>query len=177
MSKQARISPTPIDSVLDSLDAVAQSAHGYVARCPAHDDRRLSLSIDETANGIVLIHCHAGCSCKEVVAAIGLRKSDLFPSAAMYPYEDEKGRLIYQVIRYPNKRFRVRSTNASGSWRWSMEGVRRVLYRVPEVLSAIEREQTILVTEGEKDLETCSSIVGSSRTRVLRSPRKFAFTL
>ena len=31
------------------------------ARCPAHDDRRPSLSVSDGLDGRVLVHCHAGC--------------------------------------------------------------------------------------------------------------------
>ncbi len=34
---------------------------GWMARCPAHDDRKPSLSIREGDHGKVLVCCHAGC--------------------------------------------------------------------------------------------------------------------
>jgi len=33
---------------------------GWLARCPAHDDKEPSLSLSD-ARGKVLVHCHAGC--------------------------------------------------------------------------------------------------------------------
>ena len=33
---------------------------GWMARCPAHDDRAPSLSIRDADDGKVLVHCHAG---------------------------------------------------------------------------------------------------------------------
>lgn len=50
----------------------------WSARCPAHEDRSPSLSIADD-NGKVLIHCHAGCSPADIVAAVGMNISDLFP--------------------------------------------------------------------------------------------------
>ncbi len=44
-----------------------------MARCPAHDDRAPSLSIDETSNGKVLVRCHAGCSQHDVIDALKAR--------------------------------------------------------------------------------------------------------
>ena len=32
-----------------------------MARCPAHDDRKPSLSIRDADDGKVLVRCHAGC--------------------------------------------------------------------------------------------------------------------
>lgn len=51
----------------------------WVARCPGHEDRRPSLSVREISDGRVLVHCFAGCSVCQVVAAVGLELSDLFP--------------------------------------------------------------------------------------------------
>lgn len=51
----------------------------WQARCPAHDDKGPSLSIRETDDGRVLVHCFAGCSVHEIVQAAGLELADLFP--------------------------------------------------------------------------------------------------
>jgi hypothetical protein len=44
-----------------------------MARCPAHDDREPSLSICESGDGRMLVHCHAGCSQERVVGALRSR--------------------------------------------------------------------------------------------------------
>src|SRR5262245_4827717 len=49
---------------------------GWTAGCPAHKDRTPSLAIHER-NGRVLVHCHAGCSQADVIAA--LRARGLWP--------------------------------------------------------------------------------------------------
>jgi hypothetical protein len=54
-------------------------ASGWTARCPAHDDRNPSLSISISKDGKTLVHCHAGCSQPDVIAALaglGLWNSD-----------------------------------------------------------------------------------------------------
>ena len=43
---------------------------GWMARCPAHDDREPSLSIRDVEDGKVLVHCHAGCDQARVIAAL-----------------------------------------------------------------------------------------------------------
>jgi putative DNA primase/helicase len=43
---------------------------GWMARCPAHDDRTPSLSIGEAADGKVLVKCHAGCPQVKVITAL-----------------------------------------------------------------------------------------------------------
>lgn len=66
--------------VISRLDAVKQTGSGrWLARCPAHEDRHASLSIRELEDGRVLIHDFAGCHVDEVLSAIGMSVSDLFP--------------------------------------------------------------------------------------------------
>lgn len=48
-------------------------ACGWVARCPAHDDSRPSLSIRATDDGRVLVRCFAGCHQEDVIAALRAR--------------------------------------------------------------------------------------------------------
>jgi hypothetical protein len=50
-----------------------------MGRCPAHKDRRASLSLRELDDGRVLLHCFAGCEVDAVVSAMGLQMEDLFP--------------------------------------------------------------------------------------------------
>jgi CHC2 zinc finger len=65
--------------VLDRLVGVKQTATGrWIALCPAHEDRSPSFSVRETEDGRVLLHCFAGCANGDVLAALGLRMSDLF---------------------------------------------------------------------------------------------------
>jgi hypothetical protein len=51
----------------------------WIAHCPAHNDRRPSLSIRECDDRRVLMHCFAGCAVENIVAALGLRMKDLAP--------------------------------------------------------------------------------------------------
>ena len=46
---------------------------GWMARCPAHDDRTPSLSIRDADDGKVLVRCHAGCDQERVIAALRAR--------------------------------------------------------------------------------------------------------
>lgn len=76
----AQTTARSIDLVLSRLDKVKPSGKGrWVACCPAHADKSPSLSISETADGTVLIHCFAGCKSADVVSSAGLELSSLFP--------------------------------------------------------------------------------------------------
>lgn len=65
--------------LLQRLECVRKTGAGWIARCPAHDDRRPSLSVAEADDGRVLLRCFAGCSAADVVHSVGLDLADLFP--------------------------------------------------------------------------------------------------
>lgn len=74
------------DILLQHLGKIKRTGRGrWMACCPAHDDRSASLSIRELDDGRVLVHCFAECSVHEIVSAVGLELTDLFP-----PREDGK---------------------------------------------------------------------------------------
>ena len=68
------------ENILNLLDGVKVSGVGeWQALCPSHDDKNPSLSIKETSDGTMLLRCWAGCNASEIVGAMGLGLSDLFP--------------------------------------------------------------------------------------------------
>ena len=50
---------------------------GWIACCPAHDDRSPSLSIRAGRDGRILLRCWAGCETAAVLAAAGLAWRDV----------------------------------------------------------------------------------------------------
>lgn len=69
-----------LDSLLSKLDGVRETGPGkWRARCPSHESKSLTLSIAEGDSGAALIYCFAGCGATEVLAAVGLQLSDLYP--------------------------------------------------------------------------------------------------
>jgi hypothetical protein len=75
------------DALLSRLDRVRRSGpDSHMASCPGslhrHGDRHPSLHVTETPEGTVLLRCFAGCEPAEIVAAVGLELSDLFPPRA-----------------------------------------------------------------------------------------------
>ncbi|MDE2103501.1 MAG: hypothetical protein KGL39_40045 [Patescibacteria group bacterium] len=68
-----------IESFLNSLDKLHEVSPGrYRARCPAHGSKSQTLAISLTNDGMLLLHCFAGCSALEVVQATGHSLSDLY---------------------------------------------------------------------------------------------------
>jgi putative DNA primase/helicase len=151
-----------LDEVLARLDGVQRRGGSYMAFCPSHDDvSKQSLSIAEGDDGNVLVKCFAGCSFEQIAKAIGMNgKRERWnekDAVATYDYVDEKGSLLFQVLRMPDKEFPARHHNGD-RWVWNLDGVRRVLYRLPELTQAIADDKWIVVVEGEKDAEAINAL-------------------
>ncbi|BDG62321.1 AAA family ATPase [Caldinitratiruptor microaerophilus] len=149
-------------AILSALRGVKgpDASGNYSARCPFHDDKHASLSLHPERG----FRCHAeSCGRRGTVRALaehlGLetpRRRDGREVVATYPYRDEKGRLLYEVVRFRPKDFRQRRPDGKGGYVWNLEGVRRVLYRLPELLAA-DPSKPVFVPEGEKDVEALRS--------------------
>jgi Protein of unknown function (DUF3631) len=84
------------------------------------------------------------------------------PIRACFDYPDENSVLLFQVIRFDTEiseqRFRQRQPDGKGGYIWSIKGVRRVLYRLPELIAAVKAGALVLVTEGERDANTAVAL-------------------
>lgn len=188
MSRDEFISQNPIAVMLAQrgINVIGEGVQ-RTAKCPFHEDRTASLSVNVTTG---LWHCHAGCGGGSVIDLMAkfdgttaieiLKQSGVngnghhhapvkkesavdgglkFETVCSYSYVDGLDNLIYQVVRQHAackdkecgyvKTFRQRRP-VSGGWAWDMEGVERVLYRLPEVL----RSKQVWICEGEKDADT-----------------------
>ncbi|MHC4146826.1 MAG: YfjI family protein, partial [Planctomycetota bacterium] len=71
---------------------------------------------------------------------------------ATYDYKDEAGKLLFQTVRLEPKDFRQRRPDGNGNWIWNLDGLQRVLYRLPELLQA-SKQDWVFIVEGEKDVD------------------------
>lgn len=100
---------------------------------------------------------------------------------ARFPYHDESGKLMFEVVRLEDgtvdektgkkiKTFGQRFNDPNhpqakrDGWVWTLKGRRRVLYRLPQVLAAIQAGQRINFFEGEKAVETAVEHLGLEST-------------
>lgn len=74
-----------------------------------------------------------------------------------YPYRDEAGETLFEVVRFEPKAFRQRKPNGAGGWSWNVSGVRQIPFRLPELLDS-DPDQPIFVAEGEKDVLLLESL-------------------
>lgn len=181
------VAASAAERVLARLKGVKQTGkQQWAALCPAHDDQQQSLSIRVGSDDRALMHCHAGCQTKDIVAAVGLTMNDLFsakqdaeskqvngPSLATpkaqgveqraklvktYDYVKADGSLAFQACRFEPKTFRQRRKGADGAWSWSIEGVELVPYRLPEIVEAVSMGRRVFVVEGEKDADVLAEM-------------------
>ena len=95
-----------IDALLDRLDGVKPTGPGrFMARCPAHNDRSPSLGVKDCGDGVTVVNCLAGCEVEDVLAAVGLTFSDLYPErlATEHSYKPVRQRFdggqVLRVLR------------------------------------------------------------------------------
>lgn len=69
-----------VDLLLSRLRNVKQTGRGkWIASSPTREDKRPSLAIRELPDGRILLHDFGGSDVGEIVDAVGLTLSDLFP--------------------------------------------------------------------------------------------------
>lgn len=170
-----------VDEFVARVPHAKKGGQGWVARCPAHDDKKRSLSISEGDDGKTLVKCFAGCSAADIAHAAGCEIKDLFADdradfnltpagrqngsqrvtgaswderiEATYDYVDAAGALLFQSVRLRDpKDFRQRRPDGDG-WTWKLGDTRRVLYQLPGVVAAVEAGRSVWLPEGEKDAD------------------------
>jgi len=104
---------------------------------------------------------------------------------ATYDYHDADGNVVFQVVRFTPKDFRQRRPDGNGHWVWGLsageyaqsqggdwyrakpestgtrrkfDAVTRPLYRLPEVLEAIQLRKNLFLVEGEKDADALRAL-------------------
>jgi len=80
------------------------------------------------------------------------------PRILSYDYRDERGTLLFQVVRHEPKRFSQRRPDGRGGWIWNLQDTRRVPYLLPDLVKAVAAGETIYVPEGEKDVDKLRAI-------------------
>lgn len=177
MSNQRTLSEGPAwkDEIIATLKAKPSGSGGYKFSCasPGHPDNRPSATLNFEPNRsgsgeLALVRCQRCCGNEDTLRAHGLSKSDLFEytnasrntegrAYVDYVYLDPEGNLAHKSTRYyppgggDKKFFQARFEN--GNWVTGLSGCQTYLYRMDEVKSAIANGETILVLEGEQDVD------------------------
>lgn len=150
----------------------------FVACCPAHADSDPSLVLKPGANDGWIVKCLAGCSFKSILEkcpdhiknairgsrfTAGPKKREV----CSYPYHDEHGNVLYECVRFEPKSFKPRRPHIDDpKEKWGLGGSRKVLYRLPEVRSAIQNGEAVCLCEGEKDAESLRALGLTATTNI-----------
>ena len=155
-----------LDLVLDRLRSRGSRVRcvrdgRYRAQCPAHDDRKPSLSVSLKSDR-VLLHCFGRCRPQHILSELGLTWRDLYTVApnqrqspsrivAIYQYENLDGVCEAEKVRREDKGFAWRrpSPTAGHKPRWGLGGLKPSLYRLPYLIDA----RQVLIVEGEKAVD------------------------
>ena len=140
------------------LEQVKLNKNGILSLCPSHNDKNRSLTASCTEERI-LVKCHKGCTFEEIVSASGMELSQFFAKeisktpksreVARYRYEDKEGNHTFDVVRFEPKAFRPQRLDG----KWTLDGIQRVPYLLPQLLEGIKEGREIFILEGEKDCD------------------------
>jgi len=141
------------------LEKVKQTSNGIEALCPAHDDKKASLTASCKGEKI-LFKCQAGCVNNDILQIIDMEWNQFFvhsdnsktpkkKEVCRYRYENKDGKHAFDVVRLEPKTFRPQRPDG----KWSLKGVERVPYRLPELLQGVKDLKLIILLEGEKDVD------------------------
>lgn len=175
---------SPVEKVLERLEDYSERGGKFRARCPAHQGvSATSLSIREGDDGRALIKCFADCDQQDVVNALGLSMSDLFPDdghngsprgaakkatkkktlttdelpiGTYWEFTTPTGEVRY-IQRHKREYYRRVGPDL---WRKGLEGVTPILYNLPELIEGVRTGKTIYHLEGPKDVETARERLG-----------------
>lgn len=143
-----------LQEVLTKLRVERQKGDEYICWCPFHPDgqgkppHQPNLSVSE--RGFICFACGEKGSLKKLAHHLGIEveMEDKRP-ITIYDYKDEKGILLFQILRYPGKKFSARRPDGLGGWIWDTKGIKLVPYRLPELLA----NDLVFICEGEKDCD------------------------
>jgi putative DNA primase/helicase len=165
VSREQRHTRTHRCPICDGAD---QDPRGKNRRCAGYTNEEAGYShcsredvsggiVGKEVQGVTLFahKLHGACNCG--VEHGPAREEPRSTIEATYPYLDESGVLLFEVVRKPPKRFLQRKPNGIGGWDWKLGDTRRVLYRLPKLLAA-DVTRTVYIVEGEKDVASLETI-------------------
>ena len=85
--------------ILDQLEKVKKSGNGYIACCPAHNDKNPSLSVTFNGSG-VLLHCHAGCDYKDIINSLNMSSPKFATNPNINYVSTTNSRQIKEIYDY-----------------------------------------------------------------------------
>lgn len=133
---------------------------------PGHSPKDRGTTVRDAENfDDVVFHCHNG-DLDWKALKDDCRKRGLLPQRAQpnrpaqirqtgrYEYTDAHGVTVYQTVRLEKagerKRFIAQRPDGRGGWINNLQGVERILYRLPQVLASRATDEIVYLVEGER---------------------------
>lgn len=162
------------ENVLSRFKVVRRWSDKALCVCPCHADKQASLSVAKGRKG-VLVNCFAGCKYTDVIEAVGLLPKDLFyPSddnsknwvkfienregkkiEKVYDYVDFEGNYAFSKVRLIPKSF-IFGRFEGDLFHYGLgkprKEIRAIYGDLKAMQGAIEKDNLIILTEGEKDI-------------------------
>lgn len=169
MTRDEIIARNPLLDYLQSTGRTCQrDGPNWKCLCMFHDEKTPSFTVYDdnhfhcygcgrTGSVIDVYMVDRGVDVREAMRELSGQPRDhggLGEELAVYPYTDENGILLFEVVRFHPKTFRQRRVDDLGDRHWKMGDCRRVIYRLPAVIAAT----TVFIVEGEKDVHTLEAI-------------------
>lgn len=163
------------EKYLSDIQKVGSKANEFKGLCPFHEDTDPSFNFNNDNSKYFCHGCGKSGNYIHFYAKLkGLRTKEDFIKilkgiandfgiewdederkiVKTYDYKDEKNKLKFQVCRTEPKGFFQRKPDGKGGYVNNTKGVKKDLYKLPEVLKADE----ILIVEGEKDCDSLLNI-------------------
>lgn len=163
MTSEQRDHRDLLQRILSKLEVVRDpdDRGEYTAWCPFHPDgsgkppHNPNLRVSE--RGFICHACGQKGGLRKLAEHLGINAEARRPDPEkVYSYTDKQAKLLFQVVRRPGKRFVQRRPDRNGGWIYDLKGVRRVLYRLPEIIA--RPEETVHAVEGEKDADRLAEL-------------------
>lgn len=164
ITRETILANHPIEAVARQSGIELKPVGGeLVGKCIFHADKSPSLRINVKKQAWFCDPCGIGGSVIDFVAkrdnsSIGDAMKKLSGQTGdegrpvelcRYDYTDEFGHVLFQVVRFVPKTFRQCHVDSRGETVWNMNGIRRVLYKLP----AVQAADDVFIVEGEKDAD------------------------
>lgn len=176
-----------IDRIIQDLGARPSTKGNYIAKCPAHDDKRKSFTFSER-DGKLFLRCWSGCSFEQILDKLILSgtvepmtKGESYSPEVWINFHDPRVGKFGAFFDNPNYTvdrlypYRDEAGNLVGfKGRFSPKtfrpfthigfdenkarGFGNIPYRLPEILDAVKAGRPVHQFEGEKDADNAANL-------------------
>jgi putative DNA primase/helicase len=146
-----------------ALEARRARRHGdeIAFLCVAHEETNPSADWNRKKGTWHCMVCGAGGTTRDLAERLGIdvppaRPGGFVEPVAFWDFHDEQGNVLFRHVKFVEKgkkSFQFWRPNGHGGWIKNREGMKPVLYRLPD-LARLKPGDMVFIVEGEKDADT-----------------------